>query len=104
MARRQGATCAFAHERPTTLTGAAIRTSAAGDEFRDVEVYRGLALSQTSEPGLAYRLTQPCPWRDELGDPGLLDLRTGQCLDDPAVTIPTFPVRQFDGRVLVGAP
>jgi len=32
------------------------------------------------------------------------DLRTGQCLDDPAVTIPTFPVRQFDGRVLVGAP
>ena len=30
------------------------------------------------------------------------DLRTGQCLDDPSVAIPTFPVREFDGRVLVG--
>ncbi len=32
------------------------------------------------------------------------DLRTGQCLDDPAVTVETFPVRSVDGRVLVGVP
>ena len=32
------------------------------------------------------------------------DLRTGQCLDDPAVALATFPVRVLDGRVLVGAP
>jgi nitrite reductase (NADH) small subunit len=32
------------------------------------------------------------------------DLRTGQCLDDPAVTVPTFRVRELDGRVLVGVP
>lgn len=29
------------------------------------------------------------------------DLRTGQCLDDPAVTIPAYPVRVLDGRVQV---
>jgi nitrite reductase (NADH) small subunit len=32
------------------------------------------------------------------------DLRTGQCLDDPAVAVATFPVRELDGRVLVGVP
>jgi len=32
------------------------------------------------------------------------DLRTGQCLDDPAVSIPTFPVRLADGRVQVALP
>lgn len=32
------------------------------------------------------------------------DLRTGQCLDDPAVSIKTFPVRVDCGRVLVGMP
>jgi len=30
------------------------------------------------------------------------DLRTGQCLDDPAVAIATYPVREFDGRIAVG--
>ena len=30
------------------------------------------------------------------------DLRTGQCLDDPSVSVRTFPVRAVDGRVLVG--
>ena len=30
------------------------------------------------------------------------DLRTGQCLDDPSVSIRTFAVRALDGRVLVG--
>ena len=30
------------------------------------------------------------------------DLRTGQCLDDPSVSVRTFPVRASDGRVLVG--
>ena len=29
------------------------------------------------------------------------DLRTGQCLDDPAVSVPTFPVRVACGRVQV---
>lgn len=32
------------------------------------------------------------------------DLRTGQCLDDTSVTVMTFPVREQDGRVLVGVP
>jgi len=32
------------------------------------------------------------------------DLRTGVCLDDPDVSVPTFPVRVVDGRVWVGCP
>ena len=32
------------------------------------------------------------------------DLRTGECLDDPSVSIKTFPVRVDCGRVLVGMP
>jgi nitrite reductase (NADH) small subunit len=32
------------------------------------------------------------------------DLRTGQCLDDPAVSVTTFPVRERDGRIEVGTP
>lgn len=32
------------------------------------------------------------------------DLRTGECLDDPAVSVPTFQVRELGGRVLVGVP
>lgn len=32
------------------------------------------------------------------------DLRTGQCLDDPTVAVATFPVRELDGRVLIGVP
>ena len=32
------------------------------------------------------------------------DLRTGRCLDDPSVSVMTFPVRAVDGRVLVGLP
>ena len=32
------------------------------------------------------------------------DLRTGQCLDDPAVSVPTFEVRVIDGAVQVLAP
>lgn len=32
------------------------------------------------------------------------DLRTGQCLDDPSVSVMTFDVRVHDGRVLVGMP
>jgi nitrite reductase (NADH) small subunit len=30
------------------------------------------------------------------------DLRSGQCLDDPEVSVATFPVREVDGRVEVG--
>jgi nitrite reductase (NADH) small subunit len=29
------------------------------------------------------------------------DLRTGQCLEDPSVSVRTFPVRSMDGRVHV---
>lgn len=32
------------------------------------------------------------------------DLRSGQCLDDPSVSIPVFPVRNVAGRVEVLAP
>ncbi|WP_036506740.1 nitrite reductase small subunit NirD [Nocardioides sp. URHA0020] len=31
------------------------------------------------------------------------DLRTGQCLDDAAIRVPTYDVRVDDGLVLVGA-
>jgi nitrite reductase (NADH) small subunit len=31
------------------------------------------------------------------------DLRTGQCLDDPAVRLPSYPVRVVDGRIFVAA-
>jgi nitrite reductase (NADH) small subunit len=29
------------------------------------------------------------------------DLRTGECLDDPSVTLPVYPVRVRDGRVQI---
>jgi len=32
------------------------------------------------------------------------DLRTGECLDDPDVSIATFPVRLVEGRVQVALP
>jgi nitrite reductase (NADH) small subunit len=32
------------------------------------------------------------------------DLRTGECLDDPDVTVPVFGVRAVDGRVQVSHP
>ena len=32
------------------------------------------------------------------------DLRTGACLDDPDVSVPTYPVRVTDGAVEVGLP
>ncbi len=32
------------------------------------------------------------------------DLRTGQCLDDAAIRIPTYDVRVADGTVFVGSP
>jgi len=34
----------------------------------------------------------------------VFDLRTGRCLDDPAVTVPTYPVRVHDGLVEIGLP
>jgi nitrite reductase (NADH) small subunit len=30
------------------------------------------------------------------------DLRTGLCLDDPSVSVPSYPVRMVDGVVHVG--
>jgi nitrite reductase (NADH) small subunit len=32
----------------------------------------------------------------------VFDLRTGQCLDDPEVSLPVYPVQIVDGQVLVG--
>lgn len=32
----------------------------------------------------------------------VFDLRTGDCLDDPDVAIPTYPVQVIDGQVIVG--
>jgi nitrite reductase (NADH) small subunit len=32
------------------------------------------------------------------------DLRTGRCLDDDQVTVPTYPVRIDDGTVTIGLP
>lgn len=32
------------------------------------------------------------------------DLRTGACVDDPTVTVMTYPVRVEDGTILVGRP
>ena len=32
------------------------------------------------------------------------DLRTGRCLDDQSVSVPTFPVRVIDERVQVAVP
>jgi nitrite reductase (NADH) small subunit len=32
------------------------------------------------------------------------DLRTGQCLDDPAVRLPSYPVRVEGGRIAVAVP
>ena len=32
------------------------------------------------------------------------DLRNGRCLDDPAVSLPTYPVRSVSGRVQVTVP
>ncbi len=32
------------------------------------------------------------------------DLRTGQCLDDPAVRLPSYPVRVAGGRIAVAVP
>ena len=32
------------------------------------------------------------------------DLRTGECLDDPTVSVATFPARVVDGRVQVASP
>ncbi|MGB3443994.1 MAG: nitrite reductase small subunit NirD [Actinophytocola sp.] len=32
------------------------------------------------------------------------DLRTGSCVDDPAVSVAVYPVRVEDGAILVGPP
>jgi nitrite reductase (NADH) small subunit len=32
------------------------------------------------------------------------DLRTGTCVDDPAVAVAVYPVRVVDGTILVGRP
>lgn len=32
----------------------------------------------------------------------VFDLRTGQCLDDPEVSVSTYPVSVVDGQVVVG--
>jgi len=45
--------------------------------------------------------------RDTVASPLLkqrFDLRTGDCLDDPAVTVAVWPVRVLEGRVAVSSP
>lgn len=32
----------------------------------------------------------------------VFDLRTGECLDDPEVSLPVYPVEVVDGQVVVG--
>ena len=32
----------------------------------------------------------------------VFDLRTGECLDDPGVSLPVYPVEVVDGQVVVG--
>lgn len=34
----------------------------------------------------------------------VFDLRTGRCLDDPAVGVPAYPARVMAGRLLIGLP
>ncbi|MGH9155838.1 MAG: nitrite reductase small subunit NirD [Acidimicrobiales bacterium] len=84
---------------------------------------RQVALFRTSPDGALYALGNRDPFsganvlsRGIVGSRGdvpkvaspmykqSFDLRTGVCLDDPAVTVPVFPVRVVDGLVQVAVP
>jgi nitrite reductase (NADH) small subunit len=54
---------------------------------------RGIVGSQAGIPKVASPVYKQC-----------FDLRTGQCFEDPSITIMTFPVRAVLGRIDVGLP
>lgn len=54
---------------------------------------RGIVGDRAGAPKVASPMFKQC-----------FDLRTGQCLDDESVRIPTYPVRLVDGRVEVAVP
>ena len=81
---------------------------------------RQVALVRTAEPDAVYAIGNFDPFskafvlsRGIVGDRGgvpkiaspiykqSFDLRTGQCLDDPRMRVPTFDVRVERGRILV---
>ena len=82
---------------------------------------RQVAVFRTSPDGALYALSNYDPFsganvlsRGIVGSKGdtpkvaspvykqSFDLRTGRCLDYPAVAVATFLVREFDGRIAVG--
>src|SRR5687768_2969324 len=84
---------------------------------------RQVAVFRTSQDGAVYALSNFDPFseayvlsRGIVGSRGdapkvaspmykqSFDLRTGECLDDPAVRIDVFEVRCLDGRVEIGSP
>jgi nitrite reductase (NADH) small subunit len=54
---------------------------------------RGIVGSQGDTPKVASPMYKQC-----------FDLRTGRCLDDPLVSVPTFATRVVDGRVQIASP
>jgi nitrite reductase (NADH) small subunit len=81
---------------------------------------RQVALVRTARPDAVYAIGNFDPFsrafvlsRGIVGDKGgvpkiaspiykqSFDLRTGQCLDDPSVRVPTYPVRVERGRIFV---
>ena len=84
---------------------------------------RQIALFRVSPDGCVYALSNRDPFsgaevlaRGVVGSKGdipkvaspmykqTFDLRTGQCLDNPAMSVPAFPARVVDGRVQVALP
>jgi nitrite reductase (NADH) small subunit len=64
------------------------------DPFSDAYVLsRGIVGSKADAPKVASPVFKQS-----------FDLRTGQCIDDPAVSVTTFSVRERDGRIEVGLP
>ncbi|HEX2038898.1 MAG TPA: nitrite reductase small subunit NirD [Acidimicrobiales bacterium] len=64
------------------------------DPFSQVSVLsRGIVGSKADVPKVASPMYKQS-----------FDLRTGRCLDDPTVVVPTFPVRAVGGRVQVALP
>jgi nitrite reductase (NADH) small subunit len=80
-------------DRGTDAASARILAVGHRDPFTGANVLaRGIVGSRGDVPTVASPLHKQ-----------VFDLSTGACLDDPTVTLPTFPVRLEDGWVLVGA-
>lgn len=66
------------------------------DPFSNASVLaRGIVGSRSTDEGAVPFVASPMHKQ-------AFDLRTGQCLDDAAVRVPTYDVRVIDGSVLVG--